>query len=70
MSCSAFAPISNPMNAPWGRKAFSGYLGPDESTWRQYDSCELLKEYSGRPLRILVEQGTALAGISRKRLNN
>lgn len=30
---SAFAPICNPMQCPWGQKAFSGYLGSDRSTW-------------------------------------
>jgi S-formylglutathione hydrolase len=56
-SVSAFAPISAPMQCPWGLKAFSGYLGDDRSTWRDYDSTELLgaKRYE-RP--ILVDQGT------------
>jgi S-formylglutathione hydrolase len=26
-SVSCFAPISNPINCPWGKKAFKGYLG-------------------------------------------
>lgn len=30
---SAFAPICNPIQCPWGQKAFSGYLGTDRSTW-------------------------------------
>ncbi|KAM7380000.1 hypothetical protein PAMP_003330 [Pampus punctatissimus] len=30
---SAFAPICNPIQCPWGQKAFSGYLGSDRSTW-------------------------------------
>ncbi len=30
-SLSAFAPIAAPMQCPWGRKAFTGYLGVDES---------------------------------------
>lgn len=30
---SAFAPICNPIQCPWGQKAFSGYLGNDRSTW-------------------------------------
>jgi S-formylglutathione hydrolase len=33
-SLSAFAPICNPMAAPWGEKAFSRYLGEDHSSWR------------------------------------
>ena len=30
-SASAFAPICNPVNCPWGEKAFTGYLGEDKS---------------------------------------
>ena len=41
-SISAFSPISNPMNVPWGQKAFSGYLGDDKETWKQYDATELV----------------------------
>ena len=32
-SVSAFAPISNPMQCPWGQKAFKGYLGDNQSNW-------------------------------------
>lgn len=42
-SVSAFSPICNPMDCPWGIKAFTGYLGSDSSTWRDYDACELMK---------------------------
>ena len=42
-SVSAFAPICNPMNCPWGQKAFTGYLGSDKEAWKQYDACELVK---------------------------
>jgi len=55
---SAFAPISNPMNCPWGEKAFSGYLGSDKSKWAKYDATELSKSYSGSKLAILVDQGS------------
>jgi S-formylglutathione hydrolase len=59
-SVSAFAPISAPIRAPWGKKAFSGYLGPDEEAWREHDASELVRK---RPLpdgrRILVDQGTS-----------
>ncbi len=41
-SISAFSPISNPISAPWGQKAFSGYLGDDKESWRQYDATELV----------------------------
>lgn len=30
-SCSAFAPITQPMTADWSRPALEAYLGPDES---------------------------------------
>ena len=43
-SISAFAPISNPINVPWGQKAFKGYLGDDKSQWEQYDATELAQE--------------------------
>lgn len=60
-SVSAFAPISAPMRCQWGQKAFSGYLGDDESLWRQYDTTELLAllaTVEGRP-PLLVDQGLA-----------
>jgi len=58
-SVSAFAPICNPMEAPWGKKAFPLYLGSSEEAWKEYDTIELIKRYSGPPLRFLVDQGTA-----------
>ena len=57
-SVSAFAPITAPMQCPWGRKAFGGYLGDDESAWLEYDASVLVAQ---RPFHapILVDQGTA-----------
>ena len=56
-SVSAFSPICNPINCPWGVKAFSGYLGIDnKDAWKEYDACELVKKYNGPPLEILVDQ--------------
>jgi S-formylglutathione hydrolase len=57
-SLSAFAPISAPMRCPWGHKAFSGYLGPDEDGWRAYDATELVTHapFHGP---ILIDQGDA-----------
>jgi len=57
-SVSAFAPIAAPMQCPWGRKAFGGYLGGDESAWLEYDASVLVAQ---RPFHapILVDQGTA-----------
>ena len=55
-SVSAFSPISNPMNCPWGEKALTGYLGEDRTSWLQYDSTELLKQ-NQQPIPALVDQG-------------
>ena len=57
-SISAFSPICNPVNSPWGIKAFSGYLGEDRSQWQQYDASFLLKEAMS-PAPVLVDQGSA-----------
>jgi S-formylglutathione hydrolase len=56
-SLSAFAPIAAPMQCPWGRKAFGGYLGHDDATWMDYDASVLVAQ---RPFHapILVDQGT------------
>ncbi len=58
-SLSAFAPISTTLYSPWGRKALGHYLGGDESTWRDYDACEVARGIgdSGAYDRILVDQG-------------
>uniref|UniRef100_A0A8D1EJB1 S-formylglutathione hydrolase n=1 Tax=Sus scrofa TaxID=9823 RepID=A0A8D1EJB1_PIG len=56
-SVSAFAPICNPVLCPWGKKAFSGYLGADESKWKAYDATHLVKSYPGSQLDILIDQG-------------
>ncbi|MDV5171425.1 S-formylglutathione hydrolase [Photobacterium rosenbergii] len=55
-SVSAFSPISNPINCPWGEKALGGYLGEDRTSWLQYDTTELLKQ-SQQPVPALVDQG-------------
>lgn len=57
-SVSAFAPICAPMSVPWGRKAFAGYLGEDDATWRRHDATELLRS-GHRSGPILVDQGAA-----------
>jgi len=56
-SISAFAPITNPIQVPWGVKAFSNYLGADKSTWNEWDATELIKEVDTPP--ILITQGTS-----------
>lgn len=54
-SISAFAPISNPCEVPWGIKAFSAYLGEDKASWKAWDAAELIKEAGAPP--ILITQG-------------
>ncbi len=60
-SVSAFAPIAAPMRAPWGRKAFAGYLGDDTATWADHDASELMSRQSAPPYPqgILIDQGRA-----------
>lgn len=59
-SVSAFAPIAAPTRSPWGRKAFSGYLGPNPDTWKAYDASEIMAGSSQPfPHGILVDQGLA-----------
>ncbi|GGJ81761.1 S-formylglutathione hydrolase [Pseudomonas matsuisoli] len=55
-SVSAFSPIANPMQCPWGEKALSHYLGDDRTLWREWDACALLAEATEK-LPILVDQG-------------
>lgn len=57
-SVSAFAPICNPTAGDWGRKQFAAYLGPDETTWAQYDSTLLMRK-RGFDGPMLIDQGTA-----------
>ena len=57
-SVSAFAPIVNPMECPWGEKALTAYLGADRSTWANYDACALVHS-RGWKGRILVDQGVS-----------
>lgn len=55
-SVSAFSPICNPIDCPWGQKAFSAYLGDDRNTWQQYDSSLLIRK-AKQHLPALVDQG-------------
>ncbi len=60
-SVSAIAPICAPTRCPWGRKAFTGYLGQDESTWVEHDASLLMvaQQTAPYPGGILVDQGLA-----------
>ena len=57
-SVSAFSPISNPTNCPWGEKAFTSYLGSVEAG-NDWDATVLMERYG--PFEqyddILVDQG-------------
>lgn len=56
-SISAFSPIVNPSATPWGIKAFKGYLGENQESWKEHDTFELLKAGKVHPNPILVHQG-------------
>eukprot|EP00045_Choanoeca_perplexa_P012526 m.137135 g.137135 ORF g.137135 m.137135 type:complete len:298 (+) comp16042_c0_seq6:68-961(+) len=59
-SASAFAPICHPTTCPWGQKAFKGYLGEDETAWKEYDPVLLLEQTDLDTMPpILVSQGGA-----------
>ncbi|MFP2768111.1 S-formylglutathione hydrolase [Oceanisphaera sp. KMM 10153] len=57
-SVSAFSPIGNPVNCPWGKKAFTAYLGKDTAAWADYDASLLMRQ-AGRFVPALVDQGEA-----------
>ncbi|MDY0922288.1 S-formylglutathione hydrolase [Leclercia sp. CFBP8987] len=60
VSVSAFAPIVNPAQVPWGQKAFSHYLGEDAATWQEWDSCALmLASLPEQAIPTLIDQGDA-----------
>ncbi len=60
-SASAFSPIVAPSQVPWGRKAFAGYLGADESVWQKHDATALIGVAGNRAdyPEILIDQGGA-----------
>jgi len=57
-SMSAFSPICNPINAPWGKKAFTAYLGKDKATWYDHDASELMRK-AKQFIPAKVDQGGA-----------
>ncbi len=69
-SLSALAPISAPTQCPWGRKAFTGYLGDDEAEWRQHDASVLMASHEAPPYPggILIDQGLADKFLLEKQL--
>ncbi|MEB6378447.1 S-formylglutathione hydrolase [Leclercia adecarboxylata] len=60
VSVSAFAPIVNPIQVPWGQKAFTNYLGEDSAAWQEWDSCALmLASQPEQAIPTLIDQGDA-----------
>ncbi len=57
-SVSAFSPIANPTQCPWGQKALTAYLGTDTADWAEYDAARLLSSMADAP-PMLVDQGEA-----------
>jgi len=57
-SISAFSPIVNPVQAPWGIKAFTGYLGENQTAWAAYDATELMKKGQHHKHSLLIDQGS------------
>lgn len=55
-SVSALAPICNPINVPWGQKAFANYLGNDPDRWADWDASVLMSTRA-YPQEILIDQG-------------
>lgn len=53
---SAFAPILNPSQVPWGIKAFTAYLGENQDAWKEWDATELIKDVDAPS--ILITQGS------------
>lgn len=61
-SVSAFSPIANPTDSPWGKKAFSHYLGDDVKSWRAYDATLLIEASASSTSKcppMLIDQGDA-----------
>ena len=57
------------MNCPWGKKAFSGYLGEDLEQWKQYDATYIMENlYDGPKIDILIDQGSADNFLTQKQL--
>ena len=58
-SVSAFAPICAPAQCAWGHKAFTGYLGTDQTQWAAHDATCLMQAQNQAPFPagILIDQG-------------
>jgi len=57
-SVSALSPIVAPSQVPWGKKAFTTYLGSDESLWAAHDSTALVSASPGKA-PMLIDTGSS-----------
>ena len=55
-SVSAFSPIAAPRLCPWGKKAFTNYLGANEEEWKQHDTSWLVANGKTK-IPFIVDQG-------------
>ena len=65
-SVSAWAPVANPVNCPWGQRAFAGYFGErdeDRKEWKKHDATELVAHWQG-PLNCLIDTVSYLEHIN------
>ncbi|EDV95071.1 S-formylglutathione hydrolase [Drosophila grimshawi] len=67
-SVSAFAPIANPSECPWGQKAFAGYLGTNKADWQLWDATSLVSKYASTPQELFIDQGSADNFLTGKQL--
>ncbi|KDQ17776.1 carbohydrate esterase family 1 protein [Botryobasidium botryosum FD-172 SS1] len=67
-SASAFSPILNPTQAPWGHKAFGGYLAGGTEEGKKWDATELISTAKGRRLNIRIDYGDADQFYQQKQL--
>ncbi|EQC45589.1 S-formylglutathione hydrolase [Bacteriovorax sp. Seq25_V] len=67
---SAFSPIVNPSNCPWGQKALEGYLGANKEEWKKYDATELLSSGVIHSEKILIDQGLEDEFLEKELLTN
>lgn len=58
VSVSAFSPVANPSDCPWGQKALGQYLGDDKSAWDEYDAAKIIASQN-HAIPLLVEQGNS-----------
>ncbi|KAL8277820.1 hypothetical protein RQP46_009803 [Phenoliferia psychrophenolica] len=69
VSASGFSPIANPTLAPWGEKAFKGYLKGGVEEGKAWDATELLKKVKkGTDVKLLVDVGLADNFYTQKQL--